>query len=519
MALSKDLKKRLEEWKQRSLEIRNATLETAISESEEEKQERIRRLLIPGNYGKFISYYFGQDTADPLVDAPSARFHVESYMQLQAHSWITQFRPWYRGAAKSIHSVVGNPLALMARKETKFILVVGANEDRAKILLSDLQLQLENNQRYIADFGPQKSYGDWSEGAFETQDGVYCLAVGLNQPIRGLRRGPNRPDLVIIDDIEDREVALNPDLVRKRGEKITGDIMKSFGKKWKRMVVANNFITKTGVMAYLMDKLERLETTKIHQVNFIDKNGKPTWPERYTEEDVQMELINTPYFEFQRELMNNPIEEGRLFRSEWIKYKVAGYIKKWDGFIIYMDPSYTKKGDYKAGAGLGFKDGKIYCVEAFCRKCEITELVNWYFNTVEKLFKKGISPMSYFDGTASQDAVHMPVFRQAAKDRQFPILPMADKSARIDKHARIEATLTNALFNGLLVFDQRLQDDPDLNTGMNQLLGFEKGTRGHDDFPDVLEAGVRIGQRLFSVSGQREGSGRILLSKHKRGGF
>ena len=44
------------------------------------------------------------------------------------------------------------------------MLLVGINELRARLLLADLQAQLEANERLLRDFGKQVAYGHWKDG-------------------------------------------------------------------------------------------------------------------------------------------------------------------------------------------------------------------------------------------------------------------------------------------------------------------------------------------------------------------
>ncbi|MCB9245966.1 MAG: hypothetical protein H6606_06000 [Flavobacteriales bacterium] len=513
-----DLKRAREAFKEKSAWIAESTFESLIKETPAQQEQRIKDLLKVTNYGDFFNYYLGRDTPIPMADSDCAQFHISSYVSLARNRQIKQFRRWFRGAAKSVHTNVGNPMALKQIGELKFMTVVGANELRAKLLLSDLQAQFENNARYINDFGKQVSYGDWADGMFQTTDNCYFIALGIDQPFRGLRRFAERVDLAIIDDCEDREVALNSSRVQKRGEKVLGDLGEAFGKDRQRMVIANNYITKTGLLAYLLDKIGNLPTTQDSLVNFVGPDGKPTWPERYTQADVDKKRANTNYFFWERELMNNPIEEGKLFKSEWIHFVPSGFIRKWDGLLMYWDLSYKKEGDFKAAALLGFKNGRIHVLKAFCRKCDIAEAVSWHFDTVQQLSRKGKMPICFYDATAAQEEVFRPIFQAEALRRNFFEIPIPDRTARIDKHLRIEATLMNVFFNRKLVFDKSLEKTPDMDAALNQILSFEKSTKIHDDFPDVLEAGVRLGQEYFAREYFNEETAPI-ITQRKRGGF
>jgi hypothetical protein len=250
----KELQQARDLFKENSAFIRRSTIESIIGESEAAREKRIEHLLKPENYKEFFDYYLGKDTPIPMADSPCAWYHLETYKELYRKPFITQFRLVFRGGAKSIHSDVGNPLALKQSGILKFFLVIGANELRAKMLLADLQVQLESNQRIIKDFGSQISYGNWADGMFETSDRSYFMALGIEQPFRGLRHYANRIGMAVVDDVEDRKIALNPTLVEERGNKITGDLAGAFAKDSGRLVIANNHITKTGIVNYLLKK-------------------------------------------------------------------------------------------------------------------------------------------------------------------------------------------------------------------------------------------------------------------------
>lgn len=63
-----------------------------------------------------------------------------------ADPFIVQMRKHYRGSAKSIHGDVGNVCHLKENDELFFGVLIGKNEGLAKILLSDLQSQLQYNE-------------------------------------------------------------------------------------------------------------------------------------------------------------------------------------------------------------------------------------------------------------------------------------------------------------------------------------------------------------------------------------
>ena len=180
----KEYQELLERYKIRTREINKSTIESIIEESIDAQQARIKHLLKPENYGQFFGYYFGKDTPIPMAESDSAWFHIDVYKDLYYKKFITLFNLIFRGGAKSTHANLGYPFALKECNLAKFFLIIGANESLAKMLLMDLQVQFEANNRIIKDFGMQKSYGSWADGQFETKDRCTFMALGIDQPFR-----------------------------------------------------------------------------------------------------------------------------------------------------------------------------------------------------------------------------------------------------------------------------------------------------------------------------------------------
>ena len=243
-----EFKHRQQAFTARLKQLRQSSFASLVQENTQQQELRIRYLLKPQNYAAFFTYYFGKDGGG-LATAPCAPFHVQAYQDLYAHAVINQFRLWFRGAAKSIQTNLGNVFALKCTEQMHFMLLVGINQWRARLLMADLQLQLQANERIIKDFGQQVSYGSWREGAFETQDGCYFMALGINQSFRGLRRLGHRVDLAVVDDVEDLKVAANTKLVQEYSYKIVRDLQQAFARDRRRLIIANNYITDQGIVA------------------------------------------------------------------------------------------------------------------------------------------------------------------------------------------------------------------------------------------------------------------------------
>ena len=263
----------------------------------------------------------------------------------------------------------------------------------------------------------------------------------------------------------------------------------------------------------------KTEFSTVYLVNLVDEKGNPSWPERYSIQDCERIKKDTDTFTYQREYCNKPVEEGKIFKAEWIRYRKAKPLATFACLLGHWDLSYKKEGDYKAMALLGFDELGLIILDLFCRKCELTEAVYYHFDLVKKLHDHGTGAGFYFDATAAQEEVFRPVFEQEAFKRRIFEIPLPDRTAVVDKFLRIEATLTNVFFNKTLAFAEYLKDTPDCITAVDQLLAFEKGSHANDDFPDTLEAAVRLTTKYAWDANGPDAVFKPIIRSHKRKGF
>lgn len=494
-----ELKLAKEKYFRLSKHIQTLSAANLIKETTEEQERRIKHLLKPENYVEYFDFYFGINSGQDFADAPSSWFHQESYEEVFHNPRIIQQRRWFRGAAKSMHTNVGNTSHLKENKQLNFGVLLGRTEDLAKKLLSNLQVQLANNEKYIKDFGQQISYGNWADGVFECSDGTYFKGIGLNQPIRGLNHNGRRPDFASMDDLEDRKAAKNIELTKENVRKLTGDLGKAGQRGRFRRIMPNNLIVKNGIITGFADKYKKSNNFQISTINLCDDDFNPSWHERYSKDEC-IEIVNDDdWHTSQREDFNNPVEEGKRIKEEWIKFKTTHGNKIHNGLIEFWDLSYTDDGDFKAGGLVSVEKGRAHVLEIFNRQCTRPEAMAMHYEWQKKYNAKGMSIISYYDATAAQKAVYEPDWLIACEENNAMDIPFPDHASG-DKHDRIDATLTGAFSRGLITFDDRLRDTKDMDDALNHILAFEKGCKTPDDILDVLENCVRKGRLLFGYS-------------------
>lgn len=542
-----EYKELLERFKEQSRFINKATIESLKKETPEEQENRIIRLFKPDNYGLCFNYYFGKDTPVPMADSDCAWYHPAIYKELYHNAFITLFNLIFRGGAKSTHANMGYPFALKQSELAKFFLTVGANEVRAAMLLQDLQVQFESNNRIIKDFGMQMSYGNWAKGQFETTDRCTFMALGIDQPFRGLRLNGIRLEYVSLDDIEDKKRAMNKRLVGEYTEKVTGDIQGAFSKISERAIVNNNFFVENGFVQNLAAKkgfdLRKLDTKRnivlkekfasLYLVNLTDKyydqinkenteEWNPSWPERYSHDDClrKKEQYRHDKETLSGEFYNTPINVGKRIKKHMIRMVEPKPFDKYLVIIGNWDFAYSDAACYKAMATLGVNGLQMTCIDIFCRQtADIDTALEYHYTKANKTVKINSSFLFFYDASVSQEAVYEPVLYRAAKKYKSFCVPLAQKSS-VDKYIKIDTTLVSVLISGLLTFSKDLEQNPDWGEAKSQMLNFEKGGKYPVDFPDALTDAILKAQEYLTGESEEENTNSApVFGKRKTGGY
>ena len=117
-----------------------------------------------------------------------------------------------RGEAKTTFVDVFFSLWCVVTGRKRYILLVADAFEQAASFLEAIKVELESNPRLMADFPGQCGEGRvWNVGTIITASNVKIQAFGAGKRMRGLRHGPHRPDLVLLDDLENDENVRSPE--------------------------------------------------------------------------------------------------------------------------------------------------------------------------------------------------------------------------------------------------------------------------------------------------------------------
>jgi len=423
-----------------------------------------------------------------------------------------------RGHAKSTLTTLILPLWCIAGRHRRFIGVISDTTAQAEEFLESIKAELEVNERLREDFAEACGEGrTWKAGKIITRNGVKVACWGKRKRLRGTRFGNRRPDLVILDDLENDEHVDSPEQREKDRKWFFKAVMKVGGTYTVTLVIGTllhydsllaRLLKQPGwtgkkwqaVMQWstspLWETWERIfcepgnDLAETEADRFFDRHRagmlagtRVLWPaveDYYTL--MKMRLSDGPAF-FDSEKQNDPIDPGDcLFQEEWFTYFDDGGMNSgalqedYKACYCAIDPSMghqSRKSDPSALLIGGVREnGVVDILEADIQKRHPDALMEALFEYHRRYNFERVA----IEEVQFQELFKDQVIREGAKRGLYlsvqGVRPHSDKTLRISK-------LQPHIKSGLIRFRKR---DRIL---LDQLKYFPKAD--HDDGPDALE--------------------------------
>jgi len=414
------------------------------------------------------------------------------------------------------------------------MILASENQSKADNLLKDLEAQLRNNQRLIADFGDFGIQGSWAQGYYYTTKGDYAgvgfWSFGLGVNPAGTRDGFRRPNYAVIDEADSKAVAKNQERTKERIEWIKGEFLGCLQTKGSIAIYVNNRVAKDGLTAHMVGDIEEgdlpnpdwkhikvyfTEDPKTHKGFFpledpvtkelmLPENGNwaPSWPENFTPAQCLEKIKTMTRRIAKRQLYHKEEKTGTVFQDPlWRKVLP---LPQYDQLISYCDPSFgeTKNNDFKAIALVGRKGSRFDIIWAWCRQGSNMAMVSAHFNIAKKLKSefpdivapggaygfKVVSAKHYVEANLLQKMLLKPMYEELSEITGEEWNPRYDERKKAAKEDRIES-LTVLWENGSIAFNEDLKTDKDVLQIVDQFLSFPNG---HDDGPDAVEGAISL---------------------------
>ncbi len=388
----------------------------------------------------------------------------------------------YRGAAKT--TTVSNLFTLqeVIRQERRFILEISSTDTLAKSIFEVVKVELEENQRFIRDFEITLHKSNDAEIILEVAGHLMKLmCAGSGAKIRGIRFLSWRPDLIILDDIENDENVESKTQRAKLYRWYTKTIKKLPSRRgWHNILIV-------GTILHHDSLLSRVSKNRaVYYRNFPLVLDFKSW--KMDDPTLDKETFKEEYAEdkesFIQEYQNIPLSADALLFG---RYKTYETMPKCDAYFIGVDPAMGKaKGDYFAIAILGWhRERKKFYLTARGYKKNPTDMIGTLLSIYIRYSK--ISRTSIAMEVVAYQEFFKDVFKRTA--RQMGVIPTV-KSLRnnIPKEIRINSLAP-------LIQDGVIEVDAKATLLIEELDTYPKSP--HDDLLDASE----MAKRVYEIGG------------------
>jgi hypothetical protein len=160
-------------------------------------------------------------------------------------------------------------------------LVIGQTESQAKQILYNIKFEFAWNRRLAADFGPFNVGDVWNESSIVLpRHKVRITALSVDGALRGLKDREHRPDLIVVDDVEDADSVRSHELRERRYRWLKSEAIPA-GADGCAIFVIGNRLHEDSLVSRLEREIERGEIDGVYRRYPVVADGTPAWTAKY----------------------------------------------------------------------------------------------------------------------------------------------------------------------------------------------------------------------------------------------
>ncbi len=452
---------------------------------------KVRVTAVTKSFYLFFHLYFPH-----YVTFPTAEFQKEIFQLVEKSSTEDLFLVAFRGSGKSTIMTTAYPIwAILGEQQKKFIVIICQTRNQVRQQMANLKEELESNDLLKNDLGPfQEESDEW--GLYSLvfkKTGARILGASTETAIRGARHRQWRPDLIILDDVEDINSTKTYENRERLDKWFRGDIVPLGDPHKTRIVVVGNLLHEDSLMMRIRRHVEsgRHGTFKMFPV--FNESGEISWPGKYpTMEDVEKERIRHGHITFEREFNLRILpEEDQVVPLEWIKtYGMLPRDRRPTKIFIAVDLAISDKNTADKTAivtgmvyGYG-KDADVYFLPH-----PVNERLNFptTIEHIKSVYREAKQMHSLVEILVEDVAYQKAVVQTLEREN----LPVRGIKVTDDKRARL-TTVSGLIKNGQALFSSKGSE-----VQIQQIVGL-----GVERYDDLVDASTML---LFEVLNTKSG--------------
>ena len=250
-----------------------------------------------------------------------------------------------RGFAKSTSTSLVYLAWRTLNATSRFSIVISDTYTQAVDLMAGLKDELEENEVIKWLYGDV--IGDsWAEDDIEVigidHNGkrLPCriIALGAGMKVRGRKFKNFRPQLVIIDDLENDEAVQSKERREKLRKWLVRAVLPAIDRTIGRIVMIGTILHKRSLLNAIINKDAEFRSWATFKFAGI-MDGKSIWPDVYTTEEIYKWRDDPSHPNYlgavawAQEIQNNPLDEGQqIIQDAWVEgngFKLTESINRW----------------------------------------------------------------------------------------------------------------------------------------------------------------------------------------------
>jgi len=454
---------------------------------------RARRAVPPLEWcSTYLPHYF---------DRPFAPFHRRMVAAVGERAMPT-FVGAFRGAGKSVLMALARPLRLALEGQCPYFLYGSKVQKLAAENMDYVRLELDHNERIRADYGDPQTSGpaegwtvargitddearmpksnDSSSGFRHSSfDSVKFEAFGIGMSPRGRRYRQYRPLEFVGDDLEDAELARNPQREQNLWDWMMDEVLPA--------MEPHDFVfTVLGTMfgpGCMLQRARALCTVRdqdgrplarLH-LQKATRGGRSVWPERFSDQTLSRIRATIGLRNWQRNYTLSPDDPTKPFQPAWLQTYEPGAVREPPlrdnlDVVCFLDPALSEapSGCPRALVAVGCDraSGERYVLAAWIDRGSPMQMVQKLFE-----FNDRFRPRLIGIESNGGYALIRPLL-EIEMQRRGVWLPVRYVSHRTAKEVRIE-TLAPQMEAGRWRFPRN--PSPGVKTLQEQFLSYPDG--------------------------------------------
>lgn len=434
-----------------------------------------------------------------------------------------------RGHAKSTNLTFKGTMHSTLYGYKHYPIIISDSSEQAEGFLDNIRVEFEENTAILEDFGPLAG-SVWRSNVLVTKTNIKIEAIGSGKKIRGRKHRNWRPDLIILDDVENDENVRTPEQRKKLKDWFDKAVSKC-GDDYTDIIYIGTLLHYDSLLAKTLSnpayrsikykavirfsqaddlwqqwesiftdlsnddrESEALAFFQAHKEAMLE-GTQVLWEEKLSYYDLMVMRVSEGEASFNSEEQNEPINpDDCLFMEEWFDYYNEAEVNFGDpafDFFGFIDPSLgkTKRSDFSAIVTLAKhrSSGYMYVVDADIERrhpdriiADVLAKERWLRASFGHGYRKLGAETNQFQWFLKEELA-----KASAKAGLY--LPIEEVQQTSDKVMRIQ-TLQPDVKNKYIKFNRRHK------RLLEQLTQFPMGA--HDDGPDALEGARSIAKRV-----------------------